>query len=98
MKEILDEYFSMINDGKINTLLNFKGREKKIERFDVMKCILNHPERKCNAGCVSIDKSNPWQQYYLTDSEVYDSVSSGNHSENDEVNQLRKLKIKDYEA
>ena len=45
MKEILDEYFSMINDGKINTLLNFKGREKKIERFDVMKCILNHPER-----------------------------------------------------
>jgi hypothetical protein len=38
----------------------------------------------------TLNKQNPCQPHYLTDTDDIDSASSGNNSENDEVNKLRR--------
>ena len=82
MGEMLNDTFTKLDDGKIVDTLNFYRKSAKIQRSDVKLCTEDHDHhRHCR-----IDKSNPWQKYYLTESDEYDSVSSGNHSETDEIN------------
>ena len=56
--------------------------------------LLTQMLEKVNADIKYINKADPHQEYYLTETENLGSDSSGNDSPNDEINKLRLMKRK----